>query len=162
MTSTIVAPSLWIRTQSLRHAKTPHKPYNWVGWNLSSISSQFGSKANAYKPCVLRRYLGQCQVWQFDVTKLPWTLASCSLLLFSCSVVSDFLRPHALKHTMLSCPSLSPGISINSCPLSQWCHSTISSSVAPFSSCPQSFPASGSCQWVSCSHQLTKILVLQL
>ena len=49
-----------------------------------------------------------------------------------------------LQHTRFPCPSPSPGVCSNSCPLSQWCHPTISSSVAPFSSCPQSFPASGS------------------
>ena len=66
------------------------------------------------------------------------------LLLFSCSVVSDSLRPHGLQHARLPCPSPSPGACSNSCPLSQWCHPTISSSVIPFSSCLQSFPASGS------------------
>ena len=54
------------------------------------------------------------------------------------------LRPHGLQHTRPPCPSLSPRVCSNSCPLSQWCHPTISSSVAPISSCPQSFPASGS------------------
>ena len=57
--------------------------------------------------------------------------------------MSDSLQPHGLQHTRLPCPSLSPGVCSNSCPLSQWCHQTISSSVTPFSSCPQSFPASG-------------------
>ena len=66
------------------------------------------------------------------------------LLLFSDSVVSDSLRSHELQHTRLLCPSLSLGVCSNSCPLSLWCHPTISSSVIPFSSCPQSFPASGS------------------
>ena len=66
------------------------------------------------------------------------------LLLFSCSGVSDSLWPHGLQHVRLPCPSLSPGVSSNSSPLSWWCHPTISSSVAPFSSCFQSFPASGS------------------
>ena len=66
------------------------------------------------------------------------------LLLFSCSVMSDPLRPHGLQHGRLPCPSLSPGICSNSCPLSRWCNPTISSSVVPFSFCPQSFPASGS------------------
>ena len=66
------------------------------------------------------------------------------LLLFSLSVVSDSLWPPGLQHTRLPCPSLSPGVCSNSCPLSQWCHPTISSSVPPFSICPQSFPASGS------------------
>ena len=56
------------------------------------------------------------------------------------------LRPHGLQHARLSCPSPTPGIYSNSCPLSQWCHPTISSSVVPFSSCLQSFPASGSFQ----------------
>ena len=65
------------------------------------------------------------------------------LLLFGHSVVSDSLRPHGLQHTRLPCPSLSPRVCSNSCPLSQWCHPTISSSAAPFSSCLQSFPASG-------------------
>ena len=66
------------------------------------------------------------------------------LLLFSCSIMSDSLWLHGLQHTRLACLSLTPGACSNSCPLSQWCHSTISSSVIPFSSCLQSFPASGS------------------
>ena len=60
------------------------------------------------------------------------------------SVVSDSLRPHESQHTRPPCPSPTPGVYSNSCPLSQWCHPTVSSSVIPFSSCPQSFPASGS------------------
>ena len=63
---------------------------------------------------------------------------------FSCSVVSDSLRPHEPQHTRLPCPSPTPRAYPNSCPLSRWCHPAISSSVAPFSSCSQSFPASGS------------------
>ena len=68
----------------------------------------------------------------------PW------LLLFSRSVVLDFLRRYGLQHARLPCPSLSPKVCSNSCPLSQWSHPTISFSVTFFSSCPQSFPASGS------------------
>ena len=64
----------------------------------------------------------------------------------SCSVVSDSLRPHGLQHTRPPCPSPTPRVYPNSCPLSQRSHPTISSSVIPFSSCPQSFPASGSFQ----------------
>ena len=63
---------------------------------------------------------------------------------FSCSVVSNSLQPHGLQHTSLPCPSPTPGICSNSCPSSQWCHPAISSSVIPFSSCLQSFPASES------------------
>ena len=65
---------------------------------------------------------------------------------FSHSVVSDSLRPHEPQHTRPPCPSSTPGVHPNSCPLSRWCHPTISSSINPFSSCPQPFPASGSFQ----------------
>ena len=64
------------------------------------------------------------------------------LLLFSRSVVSESLQPHVLQHTRLPCPSPSPGACSNSCPLSQWCHPTILSSIILF--CPQSFWASSS------------------
>ena len=66
------------------------------------------------------------------------------LLLFSRSVMSDSSRPHELQHARPLCPSPTPRACSNSCPWSQWCHPTISSSVVPFSSCLQSFPASGS------------------
>ena len=65
--------------------------------------------------------------------------------LFSYSAMSDSLQYHGLQHTRLPCPSPSPRACSNSCPLSQWCHPTISSSVVPFSRL-QSFPASGSFQ----------------
>ena len=63
---------------------------------------------------------------------------------FSRSVVSDSSRPHELQHARPPCPSPTPGVHSNSCPLSQRCHPAISSSVVPFSSCPQSLPASES------------------
>ena len=62
---------------------------------------------------------------------------------FSCSVVYYSLRPHGLQHARLPCLSLTPGAYSNPCPSSRWCHPTISSSVVPFSSCLQYFPASG-------------------
>ena len=62
---------------------------------------------------------------------------------FSHSVLSDSLQPHGLQQASLPCPSPTLRVCSNSCPLSQWCHPTISSSVIPFSSCLQSFPASG-------------------
>ena len=65
-------------------------------------------------------------------------------LQFSCSVVSDSLRLHGLQHARLPCPSPTPRVYPNSYPLSWWCHPTISFSDIPFSSCLQSFPASGS------------------
>ena len=75
------------------------------------------------------------------------------------------LQPHGLEHTRLPSPSLSPRVCSNSCPLSQWCHPTISSSVIPFSSCLQSFSASVSFplfQWVTSLHEVAKVLELQL
>ena len=60
------------------------------------------------------------------------------------SIMFNSLRPHGLQHARLPCPSPTPRACSNSCPLSPWCHATISSSVVPFSSCLQSFPASGS------------------
>ena len=68
------------------------------------------------------------------------------LLLFSHSVMRDSLWPHELQHGRPPCPSPTLEVHPNPCPLSRWCHPAISSSVAPFSSCPQSSPASGSSQ----------------
>ena len=78
----------------------------------------------------IHRTLGLDIVWQFSSVE-------------SLSYV-DSLQPHGLQHARLPCPSPTPGACSNLCPLSQWCHSTISSTVVPFSSCLQSFPASGS------------------
>ena len=63
---------------------------------------------------------------------------------FSCSVASDSLWPHESQHARPPCPSPTPRVHANSCPSSRWCHPTISSSIIPFSSCPQSLPASES------------------
>ena len=71
---------------------------------------------------------------------------TCSSVQFSRSVVSDSLRPTEPQHARPPCPSPTPGVHPNPCPLGRWCHPTISSSVVPFSSCPQSSPASGSFQ----------------
>ena len=62
---------------------------------------------------------------------------------FSCSVMSDSSWPHELQHSRPPSPSPTPRVHPNPCPLNRWCHPTISSSVVPFPSCPQSFPASG-------------------
>ena len=71
-------------------------------------------------------------------------LVQFSSVQFSHSVVSDSLPPHESQDPRPPCPSPTPGVHQNSCPLSQWCHTAISSSVVPFSSCPQSLPASES------------------
>ena len=79
----------------------------------------------------------------FFTTSTTWEALTMYQFQFS-SVVSDSLRPPGLQHARPPCPSPTPRVYSNSCPLSQWCHPTISSSVVPFSSCLHSFPASGS------------------
>ena len=82
---------------------------------------------------------------------------------FSCSVVSDSLRPHESQHARPPCPSPIPRVHSNSRPSSQWCHPAISSSVVPFSSCPQSLPASESFpmnQLFACGGQSTGVSAL--
>ena len=69
---------------------------------------------------------------------------TCYSVQFSRSVVSDSLQPHESQHARPPCPSPTPGVYSDSCPSSRWCHPAISSSIVPFSSCPQSLPASGS------------------
>ena len=81
--------------------------------------------------------------------KVKWGLTKMGSVQFSSvqfirSAVSDSLQPHELQHARPPCPSPSPGDHSDSCPSSQWCHPAISSSVIPFSSCPQSLPASES------------------
>ena len=90
----------------------------------------------------LKQFSSKCRFsWNVTDSGLHLWLLSVQ---FSRSVVSDSLQPHGLQHTRPSCPSPTPGVYSNSCPLSRRCHPTISSSVIPFSSCHQSFPASGS------------------
>ena len=79
---------------------------------------------------------------------------------FSCSVMSETLQPHGLQHARLPCPPLSPRVCSNSCPLSRWCHPTISPSVTPFP--PALNLSQGLLQWGRSSHQVPKVLELQL
>ena len=75
--------------------------------------------------------------------------------------MSDSSRPHESQHARPPCPSPTPGVDSNSCPSSWWCHPAISSSVVPFSSRPQSFPAS-LFKWVCSLHEVAKVLEFQL
>ena len=86
------------------------------------------------------------------------------MLLFSHSIMSNSLRCYGLQHVRFPCPSLTPGACSNSCSLSQWRHPTISSSVVPFSSCLQSFPASGSFRmsWLFTSGRQSRVRELEL
>ena len=121
-------------------------------WNkLSShISSYIKllSTPNNKKICLLPSLGGP---WKTVVMSPPWSppvsiyLVLSGLLLFVKSlIVSNSLWPHGLQPARLPCPSPSPRVCSNSCPLSQWCHPTVPTSDTPFSSCSQSFPASGS------------------
>ena len=80
-------------------------------------------------------------LWWSELSKETESISSVQ---FRHSVMSDSLRPHGLQHARPPCPSPTPGAYLNSHPSRQWCHPTISSSVVPFSSCLQSFPASRS------------------
>ena len=91
-----------------------------------------------------------------------WQFVQFSSVQFS-SVAQSWptLRPHETQHARPPCLSPTPGVTPNPCASSRWCHKTISSSVVPFSFCPQCFPASCVFQWVSSSHQVAKVLEFQ-
>ena len=134
----------------------------WVAIFSSRGSSQARNQAQV--SCIGRRILycwatseGDDAPFSFLIlpVKQPSSLSSLQFITLinsdkhrsvqlSCSVVPDSLQPCGLQHTRLPCPSSTPGACSNSCPLSWWCHPTISSSVIPFSSCLQSFPAAAS------------------
>ena len=84
------------------------------------------------------------EIWEQIMRVVCYSHENWFSVQFSHSVVSDCLWPHDPQHVRLPYPSPTPGVHPNPCPSSRWCHPTISSSVVPFSSCPQSFPASGS------------------
>ena len=88
--------------------------------------------------------LPKCPWTDWRIKKVQYTYRIFSSVQFSHSVVSHSLWPYELQHARPPCPSPTPGVHPNSCPSSWWCHPDISSSVVPFSSCPQSLPASGS------------------
>ena len=91
---------------------------------------------------------------------LAWFKASS--VHFSCSVVSDSLRPHELQHARPPCPSPIPRVHPNPCPLSRWCHPTISSSVVPPPPALNLSQSQSLFRWVSSSHQVAKVLEFQL
>ena len=125
------------------------KRINWSNFGkylvfcLSNIKLK--TKLTVQKYCILSAILSIFlqSVW-ITILKLFHLCIQLSSVQFSRSVVSNSLRPHDSQHARPPCPSPTPGVHSDSCPLSQWCHPAISSSVVPLSSCPQSFPASGS------------------
>ena len=107
---------------------------------LHSAAKMNITKNNAH----MRIWLKQIQVCPVEIDSQEMQSRADQFSSVSCSVVSDSLPPHGLQHARPPCPSPTPRVYSNSCPSSQWCHPTISSSVIPFSSHFQSFPASGS------------------
>ena len=104
----------------------------WTGMHFLSATNLLHEKGTLPFPPLITNQ----EIWNLIIG--PVALPS-SRLLLSCSVMSTSLKPYGQEHARLPRPSLSPRVCSNSCPLSRWCHPTISSSVNPFSSCPQSF-----------------------
>ena len=128
-------------------------PSEWKGSNAIDLPSRSWLFLLGFLRAQCQSYDGRLIMHQ------KWWFSSVQ---FSCSVVSDSLRPHESKHTRPPCQSPTPVIHPNSCPSSQWCHPAISSSGIPFSSCPQSLPASESfLQWVNSLHEVAKVLEFQ-
>ena len=122
----------WIAIPFSRGSSNPGmKPRSLALWADSFLSKPPG-KPN-YTPV---------KVLKNKIKFVTW----CQSVQFSRSVMSDSLQPHESQHARPPCPSPTPQVHPNPYPLSQWCHTAISSSVVPFSSCPQSLPASGSFQ----------------
>ena len=115
-------------------------------WLLRYFSNSLGLHLNCCVHVIKQLLTSHFISFQFllPTDVVSWVLGACFSVQFSCSIVSDSLRPHELQHARPPCPAPTPGVYSNSCLSSWWCHPAISSSVVPFSSCPQSFPASGS------------------
>ena len=110
------------------------QPLFWFGLSRLYLFLNFYAERRMDWICVCVWFLLACGSWDSFMLSVQ----------FSRSVMSDSLQPHGLQHARLPCLSSTPGAYSNSCPSSLWCHPTISSSVVPFPSCLQSFPASGS------------------
>ena len=130
-------PGLRHFRQILYHLSHQGNPWilEWLVYPFSRGSSQPGNQTGI--SCIAGRFFTSWAITEALVVGF-------SSVQFSCSVVSDSLPPHELQHSRPPRPSPTPGVRSNSCPLSRWCHPAISSSVFPFSSCPQSLPASES------------------
>ena len=117
-------------------------------WFPDSLSIPLLVDASVWSPPLRSRaVLSVCMDTYISISKIsPFHKDTSHLdsVQFSHSVMSDSLGPHEPQHARPPCPSPTPRVHPNSCPSSQWCHPTISSSVIPFSSCPKSFPASRS------------------
>ena len=152
---------LWFRVTKKGLVTTDNQTPIISGWRQSCrIKCQPSQRYGIWLVRSLKNYKGQSTSSRLMTVQSMWiskqistptittqhTYFSLRSVQFSHSVVSDSLRTHGLQHARPPCASPTPRVYSNSCPLSQWCHPTISSSVVPFSSHLQSFPASGSFQ----------------
>ena len=114
-------------------------------WFLRYFSNSLGFHLNGYVHVIKQLLTSHFISFQFllPTDVVSWVLGACFSVKFSSSVMSDSATPWT-QHTRPPCPTPTPGVYSNSCPSSCWCRPAISSSVIPFSSCPQSFPAWGS------------------
>ena len=159
LTTSTLPPCLKFFTNSLMpESKTiapfpspSHPPFSWRGTRNRSSAWMVSSQAPFPKATVEK-------VW--GPKALPKGRRPLRPLLFSCSVMSDSLWPPGWQHARPPCPSLLSKVCPNPCPLSWWCHPTISSSAVPFS-CLQSSQYRALFQWVGSSHQVAKVLELQ-
>ena len=120
------------------------KYFHFLDWDVIHIT-KLGSNFITILKYTILRYLVIHVTTPYLILKLSeWINKMFIYRQFSCSIVLYSLQPHGLQHTRLPCLSPTPRAYSNSCPSSQWCHPAISSSVIPFSSHLQSFPASGS------------------
>ena len=153
--------------------------FKFFAWNFVLVRSMRGGTSLIFKffvwnfvlVCSMRggtSFISCYAASQFSkhhLLKSHFSLTDFCCLPFSrlrCSVVSESLWPHGQQHARLPCPSPAPGGHSNSCPLSRWCHPTISPSAVPLLLLPSILPSIRVFQWVSSSHQVAKVLELQL
>ena len=141
----------FLRNLDVGHEYTPESG----SWICAPLTWKCPHTQRLAHKCVYQLYFEFILSWKWSIchfigeeTLVETSSMGRNSVQFSCSVVSDSLQPHGLQHARPPCPSPTPRTYSNSCPLSQWCHPTISSSVIPFFFCLQSFPASGSFQIV--------------
>ena len=137
----------FLRNLDVGHEYTPESG----SWICAPLTWKCPHTQRLAHKCVYQLYFEFILSWKWSIchfigeeTLVETSSMGRNSVQFSCSVVSDSLQPHGLQHARPPCPSPTPRTYSNSCPLSQWCHPTISSSVIPFFFCLQSFPASRS------------------
>ena len=135
--------------EAIREKKQKHKKTLYQVWSILSVGLPIDLAQMSKESVILKQINRNYPNWNAKRKKKEWKKkkkkdrASDSSVQFSHSVLFDSLWPYEPQHARPPCPSPNPGVHSNPRPLGWWCHSTISYSVVPFSSCPPSFPASG-------------------